>query len=104
MNEEVDWNKELFAIKGELVRGEHARAALALLNQRKIAEANARIERSFIDGLGQLHMSIDPDIYWRFERMRPGCWRDPEFRRSMLRDNPELRVKSRSRKIGLMAR
>lgn len=104
MHEHFDLNRELFAIKGELVRGEHARAALALINQQKIAEANARIERGFIEGLGQLHMSIDPDIYWRFELLQPGCWKDPEFRRSMLRDNPELRVKSRSRKVGLMAR
>ena len=97
----VDWNAELGAIRGELIRGEHAQAALALAAQQKIAAAHAQVRRSFVEGLGQLHMSIHPDIYWRFEKMRPGCWRDPEFRAAMARDNPELCVKSESRKTML---
>ncbi|XHR29899.1 MAG: hypothetical protein ACFUZC_04960 [Chthoniobacteraceae bacterium] len=86
-------------MKDELVKGEHAAEAFALASQRRIAEANAQIDHAFVDGLGELKMQIHPDIYWRMVALYgPRCWHDPEFRASVYKKNPEVRVHCRSRK------
>lgn len=87
------------AVRDELVRGQYAEQALALAEQQRIAEANHRLERAFTDGLGECTMAVDLGIYTYWEHRMPGCWADKDFRKRMARDNPELRVKSRSKKI-----
>jgi len=87
------------AVRDELIRGQFAEQALALAEQERIAQANHQIERAFTDGLGQCTMAVDIGLYTYWEQRMPGCWSDPDFRKRMARDNPELRVKSRSKKI-----
>lgn len=95
---EIDWNAEMAPIAQELRSGWHAKAAIAEVQQAQIAQANEVLERAHIDGLGQCVMSIHPDIYFGLEKLHgAGAWRDKDFRRRYLRDNPHLRVRSRSR-------
>ena len=95
----TDLNAELAPLRAELIRGEHAAAAFALHGQQRIAEANARLDHAFVDGLGELKMRIHPDIYFRMVALYgPRCWHDPEFRKSVYKKNPEVRVHCRSRK------
>lgn len=87
------------AVREELIRGIYAEQAMARAEQLRIAEANHRLERAFVDGLGQCTMAVDLGVYTYWEQRMPGCWADKDFRQRMARDNPELRVKSRSKKI-----
>lgn len=71
--------------------------ALAFNRQKKIAMAESRLRRKWIDGVGEMIASIDTDIWHRLIAMHgTEKMRDPEFLRVLLRDNPELRVKSYS--------
>jgi hypothetical protein len=93
MFEDIDWNDELAPIAGELVRGEHAKAALTLRRQQLIAQASAQIESRCIDGLGQPIMQLDQELYVRLKReFGNDCFSDPAFRRSLIQKNPEVRV------------
>ena len=98
----ADMNEDLAGMRDELIRGEHAAEAFALHKQQRIAEANARIDHAFVDGLGELKMQIHSDIYWRMVALYgPRCWHDPEFRKSVYAKNPEVRVHCRSRKTAV---
>jgi hypothetical protein len=93
MFEDIDWNEELAPIAGELVRGEHAKAALALQRQQRIAQATATVEARCIDGLGQPIMQLDQELWMRLRHeFGQDCFADASFRRSLLQKNPELRV------------
>jgi len=95
----TDLNADLAPLQEELIRGEHAATAFALAAQQRIAVANAQIDHAFVDGLGELKMQIHPDIYFRMVALYgPRCWHDPEFRKSVYKKNPEVRVHCRSRK------
>lgn len=49
---------------------------------------------------GEVKMMIHPTFYHHWgQRLGYECWEDEQFVREILRDNPECRVKSRSRKI-----
>lgn len=49
---------------------------------------------------GEMKFQIMPEFYHYWgQRLGYECWDDPEFVREFLRDNPECRVKSRSRNI-----
>ena len=85
-------------VKEELIRGWHAEAALAKGRQLRIAEANARLEHAHIEGVGEHVASIDAFSFIDWERRHPGITRDPDWLKSLLRDNPECRVKSHSAK------
>lgn len=82
-------------VKRELIRGENARAEFDIHQQRRLKEASDLLETRHVEGLGQKVMLIHPDLAWRL-RVKYGmsCLHDPDFRRSLLRKNPFLRVKS----------
>lgn len=102
MIQPIDWNEELAPIAAEFRAGWHAKAALAEVQQAQIAKANECLERAHVEGLGECTLSIQPDIYFALESMHgKGCWGDKDFRKRYLRDNPHLRVKSRSAKTTL---
>lgn len=87
----------------ELIRGEHARAQLAVLRQRRIAEAAKQIEYRHIEGIGQRSLiPLDPEIATRL-RIRHGvaCLHDPDFLRSLWQKNPMLRAKCRADRVTL---
>jgi hypothetical protein len=81
------------AVKQELIAGWHAEAALAEARQRRIAQANARLEQAHIEGVGQKVMSVDLFTWLDWNRRFPGITGDSDWRKTMLRDHPELRVK-----------
>lgn len=58
----------------------------------EIAAAEAKERRKTVDGLGQVVSQMPVNIYMRWDREFPGCWKDKDFRRRMLNDNPELRA------------
>lgn len=71
--------------------------------QRRIAEANARIERSWLDGVGEQHMSLDAEVFFHWVRkLGKDCWNDPGFIKEFKRDNPEVIVKSRRRRTSII--
>lgn len=87
------------ALLNDLRRGHHARLALAMERQIRIAkfyensdEVHAR------GGLGERIMCVDAVIYWEMvRRYGVDCWADKGFRQDMMRDEPSLRVRSRPR-------
>lgn len=70
------------------------RHAEAIKRQAEIAKQNRDGKRS-VEGLGRATMEIDSKVYNEWTR-REGkeIWKDPEFRKYMAKNNPELRVKS----------
>ena len=76
-----------------------AKEELLFEEQRKIAAASERLEQCFIDGIGECHMSINPDVFfhWVAKEGRE-CWGDRTFIEEFKRDNPEVRVRFRPRK------
>lgn len=73
---------------------------LTVARQCRIAKANQILDRAHIDGLGQLEMSIDPFVYDSYgQKYGYDIWKDADFRKKLARDNPEVVVKSRSKKI-----
>lgn len=83
-------------IEDELRRGWHMEAMTAAVRQKQIAQANP-IRRT-VDGVGQVVMTVDPIAYHYWgSRLGYQCWRDRQFVREFLRDNPEVRVKTQAR-------
>jgi hypothetical protein len=87
-----------FLVKEELCRGWHAQAVNARARQLRIAAANARLEHAHIEGVGQHVASIDAFSFIDWERRHPGITRQKDWWKSLLRDNPECRVESTSKK------
>lgn len=83
------------AVCAELLRGHHAKAALAEAQQRQVEQEHAEIRARLIDGLGQLTMRVDSDVYWNMvRRFGEGCWAAKGFRKDFQRHNPGARVKA----------
>ena len=87
-----------FLVKEELCRGWYAQAVNARARQLRIAAANARLEHAHIEGVGQHVASIDAFSFIDWERRHPGITRQKDWWKSLLRDNPECRVESKSSK------
>lgn len=94
------FDDELMAlVRDELCRGWYVDAVLAATRQRRIAMANERLEHAAVDGLGQHVASIDAFAWADAERRNPGITGDPDWLRSLLRDNPECRVGYTPRRV-----
>jgi hypothetical protein len=101
--------RDLAAARGETFVKEFCESLLderraeetnACVSQRRIAAATERLDNAFVDGLGECTMRVDLTVFWHWVR-RYGhkIWSDPDFVRAFKRDNPEVRVRSRSKKI-----
>ena len=78
---------------------EKAKAELAYSSQQRVAAASASLDNCWVDGLGELHMRLDPDVYWYWtQRCGPQVWSDKAFVRALKRDNPQIALRARSRK------
>jgi hypothetical protein len=76
-----------------------AEEEIAFSSQRRIAAASERLEYAWMDGLGECHMRLDPEVYFHWVRKEGrACWNDKQFIAEFKRDNPETIVRSRSRK------
>lgn len=92
--EDAGFLKEL---EDEFRTGWNREENMAFKEQAEVASVQQ--ERRFIDGIGQCTMSIHPTAYHYWgQRLGYGCWRDKQFRKEFARDNPSVRVKSRSAK------
>lgn len=82
---------------------QRAEEEMTFKRQRETAEANARIEKAWMEGLGEQHMSIDAEafFYW-VRRLGKDCWSDPGFIKEFKRDNPEVIVKCRKRQNSII--
>ena len=95
--------REMWPFRSQIADQEQVRCALALARQKRVAAAEARIRRGFIDGVGEVVARIDADIYHRLAAIYGyGTVNSSDFLKALLRDNPELRVKSVSRKTGIV--
>jgi hypothetical protein len=71
---------------------------MAEKEQRAMAKHNG--ERLFFGDSGEVKFQIHPKFYHYWgQRLGYKCWEDEEFLRTFLRDNPECRIRSHSRKI-----
>jgi hypothetical protein len=111
MSEVLVWDqfaRQLAAARGEewvrdfcrtLADEQRAEEEVAFASQQRIAAATQRIEHSWFDGLGECHMRIDPEVYYHWMRKEgKDCWNDKSFIREFKRDNPDVRVLTKSRK------
>jgi hypothetical protein len=79
---------------------QRAEEELAFASQKRIAAATQKLDEHFVEGLGECTMRIDLTAYWHWTmRYGPQIWSDPSFVREYKRDNPDVVVKSKSRKI-----
>lgn len=71
-------------------------------HQNIIAQFNDINRPRMIDGIGEVVLSVDEDLFYA-ARMVFGedCWSDKDFRRWVAKNFPETRVKNRSSKIGV---
>lgn len=81
------------AVEQELRMGFEIEKANAFKRQIRLAQANHRMPRRTVDGMGQVTMSIDP-VLQAICRQTYGrdCFKDKQFVRELLRDNDALRV------------
>ena len=86
-------------LEADLRRGFHVKMALAAARQQEMAAAFAELGPLHSDPLGQLTMVVDPALYFAaIQRFGRGCWQDKGFRRDYANANPEVRIRSRSRR------
>lgn len=92
-------SKEHAAFHDDLRRGWHAKAMLAAHRQIQHAQLMQQLVPLHNEVLGQLTLVVDPVLYEEAKRLHgPECWRDKEFRRQIARDNPQMNIRSKSRR------
>lgn len=74
------------------LRGVDREKVRAVLNQAKIARVMEQAGSVKVNGIGQKIAGIDPRTFFRWDQQFPGCWRNKEFVREFLRDNPQCRA------------
>jgi hypothetical protein len=84
----------------EKIKRHRWRYYFAWWRQRQIAKRNAAREMRFVDGTGAHILTVD-DHLAALCRTRYGnnCLQDPDFRRRLVRDHPEVRVPSPPRRL-----
>lgn len=81
----------------EIRNGAKMEATLAEISRQKIAEEESRVTRSSIEGVGDLIMRVPlSDYLWCMRRWGAECWSDSDFKKSILKKNPELKPKNRT--------
>jgi hypothetical protein len=81
----------------EIRSGVKMEATLAEIARGRIAEEEARVTRSSIEGVGDLIMRVPlTDYLWCMRRWGSDCWADADFKKSILKKNPELKPKNRT--------
>tara|TARA_X000001382_G_scaffold90963_1_gene65571 strand:- start:1323 stop:1634 length:312 start_codon:yes stop_codon:yes gene_type:complete len=69
------------------------RNAQAVKRQREIAQQSQG--RKSVEGLGQAVMEVDATVHQEWIKKEGSqIWKDPEFRKYMAKNNPELKVKN----------
>lgn len=95
-------NEALWPFRSQIADREQVRCAMALARQKRIAAAESRIRRKHLEGIGEVVATIDADIWHRLGLIHGyETINSPDFLKGLLRDNPEIRVHSRSSKTTL---
>jgi hypothetical protein len=82
---------------------QRAEEELAFASQRRIAAATERLDTMFMDGLGELHMRVDAEVFFHWVRKEgKDCWNDKGFIREFKRDNSDVRVLTKPRKTSVL--
>jgi len=107
-----DFAAQLAAAHGEefvrdfcktLLDEQRAEEEVAFKQQQQIAAATERLDQAWMDGLGECHMSLDPEVFWHWVRKEGReVWNDKSFIREFKRDNPDVRVLTRPRKTSVL--
>ncbi len=85
-------SEEMAPFRSKVADAHLVRCALALSRQQRIAEANARIRRRQIEGVGEVVAQIDSELFWQLVAKQGANYNDPDFLAVLLRDNETLRV------------
>jgi hypothetical protein len=103
-----DFARDMAAVHGEafladfcrsILDEEQAKNEMAYDSQQRVAAASAQLDNCWADGLGELHMRLDPAVYFYWtQRYGPQIWNDKDFVRTLKRDNPSIVLRARSRK------
>jgi len=110
MSEVLGWEQfaaDLARARGEefvrdfcrtLTDEQRAEEELAFASQRRIAAASQCLG-AIMDGFGELHMRVDPMVFFHWiKKEGRDVWNDKNFIHEFKRDNPEVRVRTGSRK------
>lgn len=77
-----------------------AETEIAYAKQREIATATARLDECYLDGLGECHMRVSEEVFWNWvQREGREIWNQKDFIKAFKRDNPDVRVLTKSRKV-----
>jgi hypothetical protein len=77
-----------------------AEEEMVFAKQRKIAAATARLDECYLDGLGECHMRVDARVFWHWVRTKgKDVWNDKDFIKAFKRDNADVRVLAKPRKV-----
>lgn len=86
-------------VEGELIRGWNQRRVEAQKEAKQIATYERARETKSVDGLGNLVARIPGDAYHYWgHRLGYECWKDDQFIKEFMRDNPEVAVKNYAKK------
>ena len=84
----------------EKIKRHRWRYHIAMWRQRQIAKRNAARQMRFVDGTGAHILTVDDHLAALCrERYGSSCLQDPDFRRRLARDHPEVRVPSPPRRL-----
>lgn len=90
---------DLSQLCADIQTGWNAQEWLALARQARIAGAIQKLEKAHIEGIGQMEMRLDPYVFHSWgQKYGYQIWNDKQFRKEMMRDNPETKV-TRPRRI-----
>ena len=103
--EETDPNKVVVGgvditedLKGSLVADAQLEAFNGLKAQKEVASFNDKNRPKWIDGFGQIYLSVSEELYHTCRTMfGPDIWSDPDFQDWVHKEYPEFRVKSESK-------
>lgn len=83
----------------ELINGWRMRESIARAEAKQIAHFGHTHEAHDVQGLGRKIAEIPADAYHYWgQRLGYECWKDKQFMREFLRDNPELAVRNYCKK------
>lgn len=93
----------LDAVEEEYRTGWQVKQALVQAQANRISAVCNHLESSAVDGLGRIESDIPAEIYFYWlnrEREKhnvANTWRDRDFKRRFLRDNPQYKVRYRKK-------
>jgi len=100
-NQKIVWGgKDITqAVKNELRQDLQFKLLQGHKNQQDIAQFNQDNAPRMIDGIGEVVLSVDEDLFYAARLVfGEDCWSDKDFRRWVWKNYPEARVKNRSGK------